>query len=144
MDEKLIQIVAVLKLQKLIKFTYGKHSIQQNYSQLLITINTRGLSKNSAGSFHVDCRTMTGFSWLWGPGILAGASVGRDSVKQSQYWGIIMAIRAHRISIFNQISEDLRDISFNTSIGVTAPEIWYEQIWAIFDNAIIELEGKTP
>lgn len=83
MDGKLLQIVAVLKLQKLIKFTYGKHSIQQNYSQLLITINIRGLSKSSAGSFHVDCRTMAGFSWLWGPRILAGASVGRDSVKQS-------------------------------------------------------------
>lgn len=85
MDEKFLQIVAVFKLQKLIKFTYGKHSIQWNYSQLLITINTWELSKSSAGSIHVDCRTMVGFSWLWGPRILAGASVGRDSVKQSRY-----------------------------------------------------------
>lgn len=76
MDEKLLQTVTVLKLQKLIKFTYGKYSIQQNYSQLLITINTWGLSKSSAGSIHVDCRTMIGFSWLWGPGIL-----------QEQVWG---------------------------------------------------------
>lgn len=82
MDEKLLQIVTVLKLQKLIQFRNGKHSIQQNYSQLLITINTWGLSKSSAGSIHVDCKTMIGFSWLWGPGILAEASVGRDSVKE--------------------------------------------------------------
>lgn len=52
-------------------------NIQYNksYSQLL--------SKSSAGSIHVDCKTMIGFSWLWGPGILAEASVGRDSVKES-------------------------------------------------------------
>lgn len=83
MDEKLLQIVTVLKLQKLIQFRNGKHSIQQDYSQLLITINTWGLSKNSAGSIHVDCKTMIGFSWLWGPGMLAEGSVGRDSVKES-------------------------------------------------------------